>query len=152
MLLRNLQEGEVGQSPTPPRPRCPFSKRLSTACMRVNYRERTLHTIIYAVITISVQYLQLKARDMTWSWCSNLLRRGGKHFRFLMTDFRPKFLFCCCFMDYWISLHTHIYIYIYAASVACWPLVAKFAGSNPTEAVEFLRAKKSSARLPSEGK
>jgi hypothetical protein len=43
-----------------------------------------------------------------------------------------------------------------AASVveglACWPLVPKFAGSNPTEAVGFLRAEKSSARLPSEGK
>ena len=36
--------------------------------------------------------------------------------------------------------------------VACWPLVPKFAGSNPAEAVGFLRAKKSSARLPSEGK
>jgi len=36
--------------------------------------------------------------------------------------------------------------------VACWPLVPKFAGSNPTEAVGFSRAKKSSARLPSEGK
>jgi hypothetical protein len=35
--------------------------------------------------------------------------------------------------------------------VACWPLVPKFAGSNPAEAVGFLRAKKSSARLPSEG-
>ena len=36
--------------------------------------------------------------------------------------------------------------------VACWPLVPKFAGSNPTEAVGFLRTKKSSTRLPSEGK
>ena len=36
--------------------------------------------------------------------------------------------------------------------VACWPLVPKFAGSNPAEAVGFLRAKKSSAPLPSEGK
>ena len=36
--------------------------------------------------------------------------------------------------------------------VACWPLVPKFAGSNPGEAVGFFRAKKSSARLPSEGK
>ena len=36
--------------------------------------------------------------------------------------------------------------------VACWPLVRKFAGSNPAEAVGFFRAKKSSARLPSEGK
>jgi hypothetical protein len=44
----------------------------------------------------------------------------------------------------------------YAASVvyglARWPLVPKFAGSNPAEAVEFFMAKKSSARLPSEGK
>ena len=36
--------------------------------------------------------------------------------------------------------------------VACWPLVTKFAGSNPAEAVGFFRAKNSSARLPSEGK
>ena len=36
--------------------------------------------------------------------------------------------------------------------VACWPLVPKFAGSNPAEAVGFLRAKKSSARLHLEGK
>ena len=31
-------------------------------------------------------------------------------------------------------------------------LVPKFTGSNPAEAVGFFRAKKSSARLPSEGK
>ena len=36
--------------------------------------------------------------------------------------------------------------------VACWHLVPKFAGSHPAEAVGFFRAKKSSARLPSEGK
>ena len=36
--------------------------------------------------------------------------------------------------------------------VACWPLVPKFAGSNPAEAVGFFRTKKSSARLPSQGK
>ena len=36
--------------------------------------------------------------------------------------------------------------------VACWPLVPKFSGSNPAEAVGFFRAKKSSASLPSEGK
>jgi hypothetical protein len=35
---------------------------------------------------------------------------------------------------------------------ACWPLVPKFAGSNPAEAVGFFRTKKSSARLPSDGK
>ena len=37
-------------------------------------------------------------------------------------------------------------------AVACWPLVPKFADSNPAEAVGFFRVKKSSARLPSEGK
>jgi hypothetical protein len=36
--------------------------------------------------------------------------------------------------------------------VVCWPLVPKFAGSHPAEAVGFFRAEKSSARLPSEGK
>jgi hypothetical protein len=35
---------------------------------------------------------------------------------------------------------------------ACWPLVPKFAGSNPAEAVGIFRVKKSPARLPSEGK
>jgi hypothetical protein len=49
------------------------------------------------------------------------------------------------------------YIYIYpigfdGLEVACWPLVSKFAGSNPAETVGFLRAEKSSARLSSEGK
>ena len=36
--------------------------------------------------------------------------------------------------------------------VACWPLVPTFAGSNLAGAVGFFRVKKSSARLPSEGK
>ena len=36
--------------------------------------------------------------------------------------------------------------------VACWPLVPKFASSNPAEAVGFFRAKKFSVHLPSEGK
>ena len=36
--------------------------------------------------------------------------------------------------------------------VACWPLVPKFTGSNLSEAFAFFWAKKSSARLPLEGK
>jgi hypothetical protein len=36
--------------------------------------------------------------------------------------------------------------------VVCWPFVPKFARSHPAEAVGFLRRKKSSARLPSDGK
>jgi hypothetical protein len=36
--------------------------------------------------------------------------------------------------------------------LVCWPLVPKFVGSNPAEAVRPFRAKKSSARLPSEEK
>jgi hypothetical protein len=39
------------------------------------------------------------------------------------------------------------------AEVACWPLIPKFAGSYPAEAEGILKGeKKSSARLPSEGK
>ena len=40
----------------------------------------------------------------------------------------------------------YVYIYIYSGfgglGVACWPLVPKFAGSNPAEAVGFLRGEK----------
>ena len=55
------------------------------------------------------------------------------------------------------QLYNIIYMYIYilgfgGLGVAYWPLVPKFVGSNPAEAVGFLGAKKSSARLPSEGK
>jgi hypothetical protein len=35
---------------------------------------------------------------------------------------------------------------------ACWPVVHKFAGSNPDEAIGFYRVKISPTRLPSEGK
>ena len=51
-----------------------------------------------------------------------------------------------------VRLCNYIYIYIGfgGLGVACWPLVPKFARSNPAEAVGFLRAKKSSAPLPSE--
>jgi len=55
-----------------------------------------------------------------------------------------------------IKLTYILYLFILCGfgglGVACWPLVPKFAGSNPAEADGFLRAKKSSARLPSEGK
>jgi len=75
---------------------------------------------------------------------------------------------CCILLDILYELHTKIHgymnikfpVYLYMVyfigfgglEVACWPLVPKFAGSNPAEAVGFLRVKKSSARLPSEGK
>jgi len=58
----------------------------------------------------------------------------------------------------YICMYIYIYIYTYISigfgglGVACWPLVPKFAGSNPAEAVGFLGRKKFSARLPSEGK
>jgi hypothetical protein len=41
----------------------------------------------------------------------------------------------------------YIYIYIYisgfgGAEVACWPLISKFADSNPAEGVGFLKGDK----------
>ena len=56
-----------------------------------------------------------------------------------------------CF-DNWLNLQICQLNGFGGLKVACWPLVPKFAGSNPAEAVGFLRAKKSSARLPSEEK
>jgi len=57
----------------------------------------------------------------------------------------------------YVCKYVFVYVYICMSGfgglgVACWPLIPKFVGSNPAEAVGFLRAKKSSARLPSEGK
>jgi len=78
-----------------------------------------------------------------------LLALLGAHHLLHVSRIRVKLLSFRLLMSY-------IYIYIYIGfgglEVACWPLALKFAGSNPAEAVGFLRAKKSSARLPSEGK
>ena len=72
--------------------------------------------------------------------------------------------FCNTYFNEFYAIHNlcidWIYIIVKPASsgfggaeVACWPLIPKFAGSNPAEAVRFLKGdKKSSARLPSEGK
>jgi hypothetical protein len=49
-------------------------------------------------------------------------------------------------------IHTNLKSGFGGLEDVCWPLVPKFAGSNPAEAVGFFRAKKSPARLPSEGK
>ena len=83
----------------------------------------------------------------------------------------------CVYIYIYIYTHTHTYIHTHkhfanirqtkyishviskllksgfgGLEVTCWPLVPKFAGSNPAEAIGFFRAKKSSARLSSEGK
>ena len=48
-------------------------------------------------------------------------------------------------MTYLFDFDTCLYIYIYIGfgglEVACWPLVPKFKGSNPAEAVGFLGRK-----------
>ena len=54
---------------------------------------------------------------------------------------------------YWSSCKVPVILSGFGGlEVACWPLVPKFVGLNPAEAVGFFRAKKSSAPLPSEGK
>ena len=62
-------------------------------------------------------------------------------FRIIMNDISNKNYIC---------IYIYIYIYIIGfggLEVEWWPMVPKFAGSNPAEAVGFLRAKISSARL-----
>jgi hypothetical protein len=48
--------------------------------------------------------------------------------------------------------HTMAYSGFGGLEVSCWPLVPKFSGSHPAKTVGILGSKKSSARLPSEGK
>jgi len=49
---------------------------------------------------------------------------------------------CVCMLYYRITTLTfYILNKIGGLGVACWPLIPKFAGSNPAEAVGFLRAK-----------
>ena len=66
-----------------------------------------------------------------------------------LTNFRSK---CKIGVTIWYGIKIFFYNGFGGLGVACWPLVPKFTGSNPAEAVGFLGAKKSSARLPSEGK
>jgi hypothetical protein len=90
--------------------------------IRVNYYTKiSLHRIMYAVITISVQYLQLKARDMTQSRYSDLLRRGGKHFRCMVTDRRQKFLVAASPHTgfYYISVAAYLYTGLYFLVCVC---------------------------------
>ena len=75
--------------------------------------------------------------------------------RLLFVLFYVLFVCKCVLLpgDNPIAINKYIMYHVSCGlEVACWPLVPKFAGSNPAEAVGFLRAKKSSARLPSEGK
>ena len=47
-----------------------------------------------------------------------------------------KLVLIACMKDYKINMR------VSGLGVACWPLVPKFAGSNPAEAVGFLRGEK----------
>jgi len=53
-------------------------------------------------------------------------------------------VYCFVFVYVYI-IYIYIYIYIYngfgGLGVACWPLIPKFAGSNPAEAVGILGRK-----------
>ena len=51
-----------------------------------------------------------------------------------------------------ILFHICIFYGFGGLELACWPLEPKFVGSNSAEAVGFLRAKISLARIPLEGK
>ena len=67
---------------------------------------------------------------------------------------QPKFtsLFRVLTINFFIFSYCKYVTGFGGLEVAYWPLVPKFAGSNPAEAVGFLGRKKFSAHLPSEGK
>ena len=98
----------------------------------------TVGTLLQALLTGKLQFQEFCAKKI---WNSSLCIKLFIYF----TDFDMEF-------------HSHQMYLLHHEScfggleVGCWPWVPKFAGSNPAEAVGFFRAKKSSARLPSEGK
>ena len=78
----------------------------------------------------------------------------------------PNVMLCVQKLRY-ICIHTLIFIYLFiyfifrsmgrwsgfgGLEVACWPLVPKFAGFTPGRSRRIFRVKKSSVRLPPEGK
>jgi hypothetical protein len=51
-------------------------------------------------------------------------------------------------------MYTRVYFFLSGfgvLEVACWPLVPKFAGSNPAEAVVFLRVNKNPQQVGGQG-
>jgi len=73
-------------------------------------------------------------------------------FCFLLYCNKNSLTHFCLYYLLLLLIHNTLFRGFGGLEVACWPLVPKFAGSHPAEAVGFLRAKKSSAPLPSEGK
>ena len=95
-----------------------------------------------------------------WLWREAVL--WGKHSAILTQLFQSHFTnvlleFIC--RPHKLGAHQFqgkIKLYIYTSSfvdleVACWPLVPKFAGSNPTEAVGFLRVTKNPQQVGGHG-
>ena len=111
---------------------------------------RNLFLLWAAGITTSVLFLitELALRKLKQHnfWLSNI--RGNDVQLTQIWKYSEKWpLFCTL-----IGTNSWKEAAIGGLEVGCWPLVPKFAGSNPAEAVSFFRAKKSLARLPSEGK
>jgi hypothetical protein len=66
-------------------------------------------------------------------------------------SFHTAVLMITCSLLVSVKHNCHYIDYLNNRVSICWPLEPKVAGSNPDEAVGFFRAKKSSARLLSEG-
>ena len=71
---------------------------------------------------------------------------GGRSvFWEVISDCEKKSIYIYIYMCVCVCVCVCVYIYIYSGfgslGVACWPLVPKFAGSNPAEAVGFLGRK-----------
>ena len=134
---------------------------------------------VFKVIVFSTKYwqcynlwsrtsnLQLQNLEI-WLWCFLKLARLSSDINVSTRSCEASsWLFIACVHAHFENLTTgYIHLWIIwdlylalnlsgfgGAEVACWPLISKFAGSNPAEALGFLKGdKKSSARLPSEGK
>ena len=104
----------------------------------VNKTVAYFHVQIYRLSQMSITSAGREWRVGLWHSLSHVSELFKQHFMAILVEDIPL---CLKYND-------KIKLCMYSS----WPLVPKFAGSNPAEAFGFFRAKKSSARLPSEGK
>jgi hypothetical protein len=104
--------------------------------------------------TTSIAWVQITIRTCTsiWtSWVTLSLPRSSRRLSCNLISVKRREAEVLTLTVSGIVLQRHLSGFG-GLGVVCWPLVPKFAGSNPAGAVGFLRGKKPSARLPSEGK
>ena len=105
-----------------------------------------LQFMIIIIIIIIIMFLKMKLALHLFLGRAVFLRPFGLYFNACFGTLFVSMLCTCC-SDFFLVLCYFLYCTLCSSrfgslEVSCWPLVPKFAVSNPAEAVGFFRAKK----------